>query len=210
MKILNLYAGIGGNRKLWGDEHDITAIEYREDIAAVYKKYFPNDNVIVCDAHQYLLENYKNFDFVWSSTPCPTHSRARFWGLNAENYDAVYPDMSLYQEIIFLKHHAKGKFVVENVVPYYEPIIEPTAKIGRHLFWTNFKIGQIETNDFKKDNLKYLEELHGFSLDDLKMKDKQKILRNCVEPELGKYILDCAMNIKPKQNLTMQDLFELE
>ena len=22
MKILNLYAGIGGNRKLWGDEHD--------------------------------------------------------------------------------------------------------------------------------------------------------------------------------------------
>lgn len=29
MKILNLYAGIGGNRKLWtpnGDEHDITAV----------------------------------------------------------------------------------------------------------------------------------------------------------------------------------------
>ena len=22
LKILNLYAGIGGNRKLWGDEHD--------------------------------------------------------------------------------------------------------------------------------------------------------------------------------------------
>ena len=27
MKILNLYAGIGGNRKLWGDEHEITAVE---------------------------------------------------------------------------------------------------------------------------------------------------------------------------------------
>ena len=27
LKILNLYAGIGGNRKLWGNEHDITAVE---------------------------------------------------------------------------------------------------------------------------------------------------------------------------------------
>jgi len=28
MKILNLYAGIGGNRKLWGDQHQVTAVEY--------------------------------------------------------------------------------------------------------------------------------------------------------------------------------------
>ena len=27
MKILNLYAGIGGNRKLWGDEHEVVAVE---------------------------------------------------------------------------------------------------------------------------------------------------------------------------------------
>lgn len=27
MKILNLYAGIGGNRKLWGDEHEITDLK---------------------------------------------------------------------------------------------------------------------------------------------------------------------------------------
>ena len=26
MKILNLYAGVGGNRKLWSSEHEITAI----------------------------------------------------------------------------------------------------------------------------------------------------------------------------------------
>jgi len=25
MKILNLYAGIGGNRKLWGNDHEITS-----------------------------------------------------------------------------------------------------------------------------------------------------------------------------------------
>lgn len=35
MKILNLYAGIGGNRKLWGNEHEITAVELDPDIAAI-------------------------------------------------------------------------------------------------------------------------------------------------------------------------------
>lgn len=33
MKILNLYCGIGGNRKLWGDEHEITAVEFEPKIA---------------------------------------------------------------------------------------------------------------------------------------------------------------------------------
>ena len=77
MKILNLYAGIGGNRKLWGDEHEITAVEYDPKIAAIYCDFFPNDKVIVTDAHQYLLEHCWEFDFVWSSPPCPTHSRIK-------------------------------------------------------------------------------------------------------------------------------------
>jgi hypothetical protein len=33
MRILNLYAGIGGNRALWGDEHEVTAIENVDYIA---------------------------------------------------------------------------------------------------------------------------------------------------------------------------------
>lgn len=74
MKILNAYAGIGGNRKLWGDSHDITAVEYDPKIAAIYQDLFPNDTVIVGDAHQYLLEHYQEFDFIWCSPPCPTHS----------------------------------------------------------------------------------------------------------------------------------------
>lgn len=69
MKILNLYAGIGGNRKLWGDEHEITAVEYDPKIAEIYQKFFPNDKVIVTDAHQYLLEHFQEFDFIWSSPP---------------------------------------------------------------------------------------------------------------------------------------------
>ena len=78
MKILNLYAGVGGNRKLWGNEHKIVAIENNPDIAAVYKDLFPSDEVVVEDANKYLLENYMNFDFIWSSPPCPTHSQIRY------------------------------------------------------------------------------------------------------------------------------------
>lgn len=106
MKILNLYAGIGGNRKLWGDEHDITAIEYKPEIAAVYADLYPNDVVIVADAHEYLLKHFKEFDFIWSSPPCPTHSRARFAGSGSSKeffsnrQPPIYPDMKLYQEII--------------------------------------------------------------------------------------------------------------
>ena len=36
MKVLNLYAGIGGNRKLWTDV-EVTAIENNESIAAIYQ-----------------------------------------------------------------------------------------------------------------------------------------------------------------------------
>ena len=64
MKVLNLYAGIGGNRKLWTD-CEVTAVEYDSKIAAVYKKNFPNDIVIVADAHKYLVENIDNFDFIF-------------------------------------------------------------------------------------------------------------------------------------------------
>src|SRR3990167_4958205 len=172
MKILNLYAGIGGNRKLWGDDHEITAVEYVPEIAKIYQDFFPNDKVVVADAHQYLLEHFSEFDFIWSSPPCPTHSRARFWGSFRENATRVYPDIKLYQEIIFLQHYGKKiKWIVENVNPYYEPLIN-AQKVGRHLFWANFLIGSIETETmfFPKDSLPKLQKIYGVDLSNLKMK----------------------------------------
>ena len=76
MKVLNLYACLGGNRFLWED-FEVTAVELDPELARMYQERFPNDKVIVADAHQYLLDHYKEFDFIWSSPPCPTHSRAR-------------------------------------------------------------------------------------------------------------------------------------
>ena len=201
-KILNLYAGIGGNRKLWGEEHEITAVEYDIETAKVYKKYFPNDNVIIDDAHKYLLENYMNYDFIWSSPPCPTHSDIRRCGVHAGQYEAKYPDMELYQEIILLMNFApkETRFIVENVKPYYEPLIQPTHKLHRHFYWSNFKIGNFEVSDDRKhENIQGYSTVYGFNIKDTGIKDKRKALRNMVFPELGKYILDCAMDIPPKK-----------
>lgn len=183
MKILNLYAGIGGNRKLWGNEHDITAVEIVPEIAEVYKTFFPNDTVIVGDAHDYLLKHFKEFDFIWSSPPCPTHSRIRKLHTYAPSKDKpaqnepVYPDMVLYQEILFLQHYFKGKWVVENVVPFYEPLIEAQS-LGRHLIWANFKVPM---RSFPHDNIN---ETH----------DRRK--RNAVNADLGLHVFNSAFKDK--------------
>ena len=206
MKILNLYAGIGGNRKLWG-EHEITSVEYREDIANVYRHYFPNDELIIDDAHKYLLDHYKEFDFIWSSPPCQTHSRARLWGFrNSDKVEQKYPDMKLYQEILFLKHYFDGLWVVENVKPFYDPLIPPTAKLGRHLFWSNFYIPQtkIKEADINRGNRDEWSKLHGFDLSDFKINSrKDQIYRNCVHPETGLHILNSAIGIEEVKQLTL-------
>tara|TARA_Y100000310_G_scaffold228599_1_gene230906 strand:- start:93 stop:644 length:552 start_codon:yes stop_codon:yes gene_type:complete len=179
MKILNLYAGIGGNRKLWGDEHEVTAVELDPKIATIYQDFFPNDKVVVGDAHQYLLEHFREFDFIWSSPPCPTHSRIRYC-----NKNKVYPDMLLWQEIIFLQNWVKCKWVVENVIPYYKPLINPTAKLSRHNFWSNFDIKEIEFEsiDISRTKADGIREFIGFDA-------SRQLVRNCVDPKIAKHII---------------------
>ena len=195
MKILNLYAGIGGNRKLWGDEHEITAVELNPQIAEIYQDFFPNDTVIVGDAHQYLLDHFTEFDFIWSSPPCPTHSKLR-----TMQKKIVYADMKLYQEILLLMEWSKGQWVVENVEPYYKPLIEPKI-IHRHAFWSSFYIASIETPKLKtckiEQEREFLQNYLGFNLDKYSGVDKRLLLRNCVLPELGLHILNTARGALP-------------
>lgn len=202
MKILNLYAGIGGNRKLWGNDHEITAVEYEPKIAEIYKDYFPNDNVIIADAHQYLLEHFKEYDFIWASPPCPTHSR--FNHLNNLDGNPKYPDMTLYQEIILLQNWYKGLYCIENVISYYEPLITPQNR-NNHYFWANFYIHDIEVKtrgirNRDNESIKQREQILGIKINkELSNEFKKKILNNCTEPELGKHILDSATkNIQQK------------
>lgn len=216
MKILNLYACLGGNRYKWDEvaEVEVTAVELDPELARMYQERFPNDTVIIADAHQYLLDHYKEFDFIWTSPPCPSHSRARYW--NSSNYDtttkAIYPDMKLYEEILFLQHYYKGLYVVENVIPYYEPLIQ-AKKRGRHLYWTNFNLPtDLKDRRFAisatKDELKELCKFHDIDLSSYKgNQNLVKIGRNLVDYEAGKTILATALNVSQASNIKQYSLF---
>jgi len=175
---------------LW-DNVKVVAVEWNKEIAKIYQDFFPNDEVIITDAHQFLLEHFQEFDFIWSSPPCPTHSKMR--KANAK-VKPIYPDMKLYEEIIFLKHYFRGKWCVENVVSFYKPLIIP-QEIQRHYFWTNFHIIKKNFPTEKTctiNDRERLQKLFGFNLDKYNGVDKRLLLRNCVYPKLGLHILNCA------------------
>ena len=214
MKILNLYACLGGNRYKWNEvkeDIEVTAVELDSELARLYQERFPNDKVIVADAHQYLLDHYKEFDFIWSSPPCPSHSRFNISMKTKRKM--VYPDMKLYQEIIFLDNFFDGKYVVENVIPFYEPLIAAQKK-DRHLYWTNFKLPNSlngrKNPDFSriKDVIGVMSKFHNY--DFRKYKGEQpinKIARNLVDYEAAKTIFETALGIIKKQDINQTELF---
>lgn len=205
IKVLNLYAGIGGNRKLW-ENVEVTAVEIKPKIAKVYKTFFPQDKVIVTNAHNYLLKHFQEYDFIWSSPPCSTHSRVRYMGTKAKHpisgytIQKVYPDMSLYQEIILLSNYFTGKWVVENVVGYYEPLIKP-QEVGKHYFWSNFVILNKKYKSRKHNaTIEEIQKFKGFNLKNVDLGHrKDVVLRNTIKPELGLHIFNCAF--KEKQTM---------
>jgi DNA (cytosine-5)-methyltransferase 1 len=222
MKILNLYACLGGNRYKWdevakaaGIEIEVTAVELDEEAARLYQERFPNDTVIVADAHKYLLDHFKEFDFIWSSPPCPSHSRVRMSQKNRETFINEYPDMKLYEEILLLQHQYEGKFVVENVIPYYEPLIT-AQKRGRHLYWTNFLLpNNIDREEGKgivgssmKGEVDLLCKFHDYDFRKYKGEQRiDKMARNLVDFEAGRTIFETALGIISEHNKQQLKLF---
>ncbi len=200
IKVLNLYAGIGGNRKLW-ENVEVTAIEINPFIANIYKEFFPNDNIVIADAHEYLINNFEDFDFIWSSPPCPSHSDIRRCGVKRGQVDPIYPDMKLYEEIILLNNFFNGKFVIENVVSYYKPLIRPT-QIDRHYFWSNYLLNKVKIEEEKKIiHITGNENFYGFDISKFKIDNKRTLLRNLVNPKLGLAIFNAAFHDKQKEVL---------
>jgi DNA (cytosine-5)-methyltransferase 1 len=221
MKVLNLYACLGGNRFKWdevaeaaGIKIEVTAVELDPEAARLYQERFPNDIVIVADAHQYLLDHYKEFDFIWSSPPCPSHSRMRKTntGEGERKMKATYPDMKLYQEIILLDNFFKGKYVVENVIPYYEPLIV-AQKRGRHLYWTNFvlpsDVNERKASNFINAKVSDLSKFHDYDFTKYKGEQRvDKMARNLVDYEAGRTIFETALGIIRKKDEKQISIFD--
>ena len=207
MKVLNLYSGLGGNRRKWPDYVEVTAVEMEPDIAKVYMDHNPGDNIVIGDAHEYLLANYDKFDFIWSSPPCPTHSRMA----KATRHDfRSYPDMRLYQEILLLQHFFKGNWVVENVKSYYDPLIKP-QEMSRHYFWSNYFIPKMEVKSLpgfigvaarmdtpsRNDLMDWLDIHYDKNIYYKGNHCPLQVLRNCVHPDLGLHVFESAGSINP-------------
>jgi DNA (cytosine-5)-methyltransferase 1 len=214
IKILNLYACLGGNRAKWDEvaNIEVVAVEIDPELARLYQERFPNDKVIIGDAHEYLLNNFKDFDFIWSSPPCPTHSRLRFSQKNTHRYKPAYANMSLYQEIILLDNLFEGKYIVENVIPYYQPLIHGNKR-GRHIFWSNFNIPNILSNrkqpkiSNNQNEISKLGKFHDYDFRQYKGTQRlDKIARNLVDYEAGKTILEVALDCY-KENTNQLNLF---
>ena len=115
-----------------------------------------------------------------------------------------YPDMKLYEEVIFLDNFFDGRYVVENVIPYYEPLIS-AKKRGRHLYWTNFNlpnnigVRKVGIGGSTVDEMNKLIEFHGYDFRKYNGdQNKIKIARNLVDYEAGRTILETALNIHRK------------
>lgn len=201
-KVLNNYSGLGGNRLLWDNWNvEVTAVEINPEIANIYQEKYPNDKVIIGDAHDYLLQHFKEFDFIWTSPPCQTHSQIRFnLGVRNRGTKPVYPDMTLYQEIILLKYYtldSELKWVVENTRSFYEPLIQPQY-VGSHFFWANFTISDIDigNRNHRNGTVETLQKRKKIDLSHSNIIGKRQLLRNCVEPELGLHVLNSAFKNK--------------
>lgn len=198
VRYLNLYAGLGGNRRLLPRRVKVTAVEYDPKIATLYKKLYPQDILIVGDAHEYLEKHYKEFDFIWSSPPCVTLTR-----LNHTLKNKRYPSMTLWQEIVFLHWFCKCAYVVENVKMYYQPLFKPTIEAGRHLYWSNFSIPLFdETSKLSGSTRFYQKQNQEHKIKTIKLRGWPKwlqkenlgknnqMLNNLVMPEVGLHIFN--------------------
>ena len=122
--------------------------------------------------------------------------------------------MKLYQEIIFLDKIYVGKYVVENVIPYYQPLI-PAQKRHRHLYWANFNLPKVLTTrksiswQQATNELSMWCDFHEYDFKKYEGKQRRnKIARNLVDYEAGKTIFQTVVDILQNKPAHQIGLFE--
>lgn len=201
LRVLNAYAGIGGNRHLWPAEWKVTAVENDPRVAREYARRYPDDVVLVEDAHAHVMNRAHEYDARWSSPPCPTHSRlainvARRKGVEPE------PDPRLWAEIEHLRELG-GMYVVENVHTYYVPPIAPDVVTERHYYWVSCAPMMLSPMSVlpvsgRRVGLTAdaIAESYGLPLLQAgSVRDRRKAMRNAVVPAEGLLIAEAAFSL---------------
>lgn len=194
LRVMNGYAGIGGNRHLWPAEWQVTAVEWDARIAAEYARRFPQDTVIVGDAHAFVMDHAAEFDACWVSPPCPTHSTLAP-SVAARLGRELKPDPRLWEEIAFLQSLG-GRYVVENVHTYYTPPIPPDVVTERHYYWVSAQPDHLLTPQptrviSPRSTADLIADTYGLPrLPKGAVKDPRGTMRNAVQPVEG---LEIAM-----------------
>jgi len=229
MKLLNLFAGIGGNRRTWSN-YQITSVELDANICNLYQELYPQDTIINEDVFTFLRNKNNNidqYDLIWAS---PTHSHMQVFTRHNEKLQPIPRLDQIIGLILWLQRNYKGKFVVENVIPWYGIIpLDQYAiynvVLDRHIFYSNFLIrkkefksrgsnGHGKIGGLMRMNLDQLLEFHQIPIEIVpKLFGKQsahhdhlKILRNCCNYQLGQYILDEFLLSLKEKKLVKQKL----
>ncbi len=170
IKILDLFCGLGGVARGFQEyliekniKFEYYAVDIDFKILLTHKILNPKSITIKKDAYSLRDEELKEYDFIWASPPCETHSHLNFYNWNNPKKFKP-PDMRLYKLIKRL-HILNIPFIVENVKPYYKPPIKPCTKIGRHILWSNISLKPFKVNlpnNFTnvKDDVKRLADYH--------------------------------------------------
>ena len=167
MRVLNLYAGVGGNRLHWTGA-DVTAVELDPAIAEIYSHHFPKDEMIIGDAHEYLRDYVDDgWDLMIAHPPCTYFANSGVCWLHTEegrweklDEAAVFFNTLLDSSILLIcvENPIPHKYAIERIGGRkYTQLIQPYMfghkETKATCLWLKGLDPLIPTSDLKKETM---------------------------------------------------------